>query len=285
MPPSTRAAQIADLHREFPSTVTVKETASELLLQVNHNIRISSSTEYGLSLYIKLLSTFPQTAPVATMPYTSKTVPITPPNISPSEVAAYQWDSQNSSLAEAVRNAFHNAADRWGPVAPPTMENVALQLSGETDRLLNDLVSNPNCLDAYCYQLPIVKQMREASRQTVSEVERVATENVKLRPVVEDLQADVRRLQTQLQQQVEALQKIGSTPLLTSVCTPEALVKTLESDVRTLNNECRSIGKAALAMYKTDKRGFQDQLEQYKAKSIQMHTLDMKARTFRAQTQ
>lgn len=278
-----RNTQLASLYNDFPSTSTLRETSSELLLKVDHSIRLSSTTEYNLTLFIKILSSFPKTAPIATMPYCFRTIPITPPNVNPTEMAAYQWDPNASTLTEAVRNAFQNAADRWGPVAPPTMAGVSLQLSGETDTLLEDLTNNANCLDAYCYGMPIVKQMREASKQTLNEVERVANENVKLRPEVEELQREVQRMQAQLTQQVDQLQKASSNKLLTAVCTPEALVSTLEADARRLDGECRALGKQALAAHATDRRAFQDLIEQYKAKSKQMHLLDLKRRAYKSQ--
>lgn len=281
--PQDRAAQLAELRKQFPSTSVVRESAQQTVLKVDHLLRISPTTEYALSLFVALPSSFPKSAPQTTMPYCCHNVPITPPNINPSEAAAYQWDSTASTLVEAVRNAFQNAADCWGPVEPPSMRSVTLQLSGETDRLLRDLISNPNCLDAYCYQMPIIKQMREASRQTIGEIERVANENTQLRAEVEELEKKVEGIQQQLSDQVSQLQRLGQNRLLTSVCTPEALIRTLESDVRTMNAENMTVGKKALDAYKTDKSSFQDLLDQYKAKSKAMHMLDLKRISYRAQ--
>jgi hypothetical protein len=281
--PQDRAAQLAELRKQFPATSVVKESAQEMVLKVDHMLRISPTTEYALSLFVSLPSSFPKSAPKTTMPYCCHSIPITPPNINPSEAQAYQWDSSASTLVEAVRNAFQNAADRWGPVEPPSMRSVALQLSGETDRLLRDLVSNPNCLDAYCYQLPIVKQMREASRQTISEIERVANENTLLRSEVETLEKKVVGMQRQLSEQVSQLQQLGQNRLLASVCTPEALIRTLEADVRKMSGDCMTVGKKALDAYKNDKSTFQDLLEQYKTQSKAMHMLDLKRISYRAQ--
>lgn len=281
--PQDRAAQLAELRKQFPSTTVVTESAQETVLKVDHVLRISPTTEYALSLFVSLPSSFPKSAPKTTMPYCCHSIPITPPNINPSEAQAYQWESSASTLVEAVRNAFQNAADRWGPVEPPSMRGVTLQLSGETDRLLRDLVSNPNCLDAYCYQLPIVKQMREASRQTIGEIERVANENTLLRSEVETLEKKVEGMQHQLSDQVAQLQRLGQNRLLTSVCTPEALIRTLETDVRKMSGDCMAVGKKALDAYKTDKSSFQDLLEQYTAQSKAMHMLDLKRISYRAQ--
>lgn len=281
--PADRAGQMEELRREFPSTSTVTESSQETVLKVDHVLRISPTTEYALSLYVTVPAAFPKSAPKATMPYCCHNVPITPPNINPSETQAYQWSSTASSLVEAVRNAFQNAADCWGPVEPPSMHGVTLQLSGETDRLLQDLAGNPNCLDAYCYQMPIVKQMREASRQTINEIERVASENTRLRGEVETLERQVEELQQRLGDQVTQLQRLGQNPLLTSVCTPEALLKTLEDDVRLMSGDCMALGKRALDAYKTDRGTFQDLLEQYKTQSKAMHMLDLKRLSYRAQ--
>ncbi|KPI89103.1 hypothetical protein ABL78_1747 [Leptomonas seymouri] len=281
--PQDRATQLAELRKQFPSTSVVTESAQETVLKVEHVLRISPTTEYALSLFVSLSPSFPKSAPKATMPYCCHSIPITPPNINPSEAQAYQWDSSASTLVEAVRNAFQNAADRWGPVEPPSMRSVVVQLSGETDRLLRDLASNPNCLDAYCYQLPIVKQMRETSRQTIDVIERVANENTLLRSEVETLKKKVEALQHQLGDQVSQLQRLGQNRLLTSVCTPEALIRTLETDVRTMSGECKAVGKKALDAYRTDKSSFQDLLELYKAQSKAMHMLDLKRISYRAQ--
>ncbi|KAK7201016.1 Modifier of rudimentary (Mod(r)) protein [Novymonas esmeraldas] len=281
--PQDRNSQLEELRRQFPSTAVVTESAQETVLKVDHVLRISPTTEYTLSLYVTLPSLFPKVAPRATMPYCCHNVPITPPNINPSEAVAYQWSGTASTLVEAVRNAFQNAADCWGPVEPPSMHSVTLQLSGETDRLLRDLVVNPNCLDAYCYQLPIVKQMREASRQTVNEIERVASENTSLRSEVETLESKVEALQQRLGDQVAQLQRLGQNALLTSVCTPEALLKTLEEDVRTMSGDCMAVGRRALDAYRTDRAAFQDLLAQYKTQSKAMHMLDLKRISYRAQ--
>lgn len=281
--PQDRAAQLAELHKQFPSTTVVTETAQETVLKVDHVLRISPTTEYALSLFVSLPASFPKSAPKATMPYCCHSIPITPPNINPSEAQAYQWEGSASTLVEAVRNAFQNAADRWGPVEPPSMRSVTLQLSGETDRLLRDLVTNPNCLDAYCYQLPIVKQMREASRQTIGEIERVANENTLLRSEVETLERKVEGMQRQLSDQVAQLQRLGQNRLLSSVCTPEALIRTLEADVRKMSGDCMAAGKKTLDAYRTDRGSFQDSLEHYKAQSKAMHMLDLKRISYRAQ--
>ncbi|CAJ1029683.1 putative Modifier of rudimentary (Mod(r)) protein [Leishmania utingensis] len=281
--PQDRSEQLEELRRQFPSTSVVTESAQETVLKVDHALRISPTIEYALSLYVTLPSSFPKAAPKATMPYCCHNVPITPPNINPSEAIAYQWSVATSTLVEAVRNAFQNAADCWGPVEPPSLHSVTLQLSGETDRLLRDLVINPNCLDAYCYQLPIVKLMRKVSRQTMSEIERVANENTTLRNEVETLEAKVKGLQQRIGEQVSQLQQLGQNPLLTSVGTPEALIKTLEDDVRKMSRDCMALGKRAMDAYKVDKGDFQDLLDQYKAQSKEMHMLDLKRISYRAQ--
>lgn len=281
--PQDRSTQLEELRRQFPSTSVVTESAQETVLKVDDVLRITPMTEYALSLYVTLPSSFPKASPRVTMPYCCHNVPITPPNINPSEALAYQWSSTTSTLVEAVRNAFQNAADCWGPVEPPSMRSVTLQLSGETDRLLQDLVTNPNCLDAYCYQLPIVKLMREASLQTISEIERVANENTTLRNEVETLEAQVKDLQQHLDEQVSQLQQLEQNRLLMSVGTPEALMKTLEDDVRRMSSDCMTLGRRALDAYKADKGGFQDLLEQYKAQSRAMHILDLKRISYRAQ--
>ncbi|KAG5474622.1 hypothetical protein LSCM4_03795 [Leishmania orientalis] len=278
-----RNGQLEELRRQFPSTSVVTESAQETVLKVDHVVRISLTAEYALSLYVTLPSAFPKAAPRATMPYCCHNVPITPPYTNPSEASAYQWSSAASTLVEAVRNAFQNAADCWGPVEPPSMHGITLQLSGETNRLLQDLVTNPNCLDAYCYQLPIIKLMREASRQTISEIERVANENTRLRNEVETLEGQVKDLQQRLGEEVAHLQQLGQNRLLASVGTPEALIKTLEEDVRKMSSDCMAVGKRALDAYKSDKDGFQDLLEQYKAQSKEMHMLDLKRISYRAQ--
>ncbi|GET89973.1 hypothetical protein, conserved [Leishmania tarentolae] len=281
--PQDRNSQLGELRRQFPSTSVVTESAHETVLKVDDVLRITPITEYALSLYVTLPASFPKTAPRATMPYCCHNVPITPPNINPSEALAYQWSSTTSTLVDAVRNAFQNAADCWGPVEPPSMRNITLQLSGETDRLLRDLVTNPNCLDAYCYQLPIVKLMRKVSRQTIGEIERVANENTTLRNEVETLQAKVQHQKQQLSEQVSQLQQLERNPLLISVGTPAALIKTLEDDVRKMSSDCMTLGRRALDAYKTDKSDFQDLLGQYKAQSKEMHMLDLKRLCYRAQ--
>ncbi|EPY36596.1 hypothetical protein STCU_00502 [Strigomonas culicis] len=272
-----RNGHLSSLRTEFPSTSTVTETSTELLLKVDHNLRISATTEYGLTLFIKIPPQFPSVAPEATMPYCFHSVAIAPPGSS----AAAAWDPKTSTLVEAVRNAFQNAADRWGPVAPPTMASVSHQLSGETDRLLADLACNPNCLDAYCYQLPVVKQMREAEQDTLAEVRRVAEENNVLRPQVERLHAEVVRLQSQLQSQIDCLHRFGGNTLVQSVCTSEALLATLEKDVRQINKECDAVGRQCLDCYATDKRAFQAKLSDFVARSKQAHILDLKRRSFK----
>ncbi|KAG5500382.1 hypothetical protein JKF63_03474 [Porcisia hertigi] len=281
--PGGRNAQLEELRRQFPLTSVVVESAEETVLKVDHALRISPTTEYALSLHVELPSTFPNAAPRATMPYCCHEVPITPPGLSPSEALAYQWSSTTSTLVEAVRNGFQNAADYWGPVEPPSMRSAALQLSGETDLLLRDLANNPSCLDAYCYQLPIVKSMREAGRQTVEEMERLAGESMTLRAEVETLETKVAELQQRLGERVSRLQQLGENRLLSSVCTPEALLKTLEGDVRRMSSACVAVGKRALDACRVGKSGFQDLLEQYRAQSKAMHMLDLKRISYRAQ--
>lgn len=278
-----RAAQLTNLRKEFPDTTCVKETSADTLLKVDHDYTISPGKTYGLTLYVKLGQSFPRVAPSVTLPYCFRPVPITPPDVRATELDAYKWDPLGSSLAEAVRNAFQHAAARWGPVEPPTMNNVLPLLAAETDRLLQDLVENSNCLEAYCYQFPIIKKMREAAEQTVDEVEKVANENIKLRAEVEGLQVSVESMQKALQQQVDALQQLGGNTLLTSVCTPQALLQTLEEDVRRLNEERSAVGKKATSAYHTDRRAFQETLEQYKGISRTMHLLDLKCRAYRTQ--
>lgn len=278
-----RNTELAQLHKDFPSTSVVQESTQETLLKIDHRQPITATTSYALSLFVRLLASFPSTPPTVTMPYCHHTVPITPPNVSPSELKAYEWDPKVSTLTQAVQNAFQNAADCWGSVEPPSMQGVMAQLSGETDRLLRDIVGNPNCLDAYCYQLPMVKSMREAGRQTVTEVERVANENTQLRPEVEDLQRRVQLLQQQLTQQVSQLQQLSQNKLLAAVCTPEALLRTLEKDIQAMSSECAETGRSALDAHGTNKGVFQDKLSQYKAQAKAMHMLDLKRISYRAQ--
>ncbi|EPY37891.1 hypothetical protein AGDE_06042 [Angomonas deanei] len=189
------------------------------------------------------------------------------------------------TLVEGIRNAFQNAADLWGPVQPPTMATVSTQLSGETEKLLQDLVSNPNCLDAYCYQLPIVKQMRDASKESLLEIKRLADENNTLRRNVETTNANVQKMQKELQSQMDYLQKVGNNPLVKSVCTTKDLLVTLENDVKKLNNECDVIGRDCLSAYSKDRREFQQKLAEFKAKAKLAHVIDLKRRSYKQQTQ
>lgn len=277
-----KATHIANLKAAFPSTTVLNESSSETVVKVDHSIRLSVAVEYELTLFIKLPSSFPKVPPTVTLPYCCSTVPITPPNMSPTEAEAFKWDANSSTLTEAVRNAFQNAADRWGPVQPPTMTSITLQLSGETDRLLHDLNTNHNCLDAYCYQLPLVKQMRESGKQSVAEVEKIANENVKLRPAVEALQREVESLQAQLQQHVSAFDAANKNKAFASVATPTALHNTLVEDVRKLNVETEQIRKELLACSGSEKKKFNELLERYNERCKLKNLVDLKRQAYKA---
>ncbi|CCW62412.1 unnamed protein product [Phytomonas sp. EM1] len=275
-----RKAHFSQLKNAFPQASIVKDTPSSMLIDVRDEVRLDPWNSYSISLLVELPGSFPQTPPRVIMPYCFHEVPIT--TLRGGDPEKPKWDPETSSLVQSLRNAFENMMAYWGPVKPPTIASVTEQLSQETDRLLEDLNGNSNCLDAYCYQFPIMKQIRKVSIQTVNEVESLANENCKLHSEVNLLLNEVTTQQKKLSLEMMKLQEADQNKLIISICTPEALIQTLEADLRKLHEQSREIGKVALNAYGSDKKVFEEAFEKYKATSKKIHEIDLKLRAYRA---
>ncbi|CCW68750.1 unnamed protein product [Phytomonas sp. Hart1] len=277
--PRDRNAHINELKNAFPQFKVVKESQSELIFAIEGSERMEDRSSRSLTLLVSLSPTFPQSAPSIAMSYLFFKVPMT--KVDEPDSKTPEWDPETSSLVECVRNAFNHLWVYWGTVSPPSMGSITEQLSRETDRLLVDLNENPNCLDAYCYQLPIMKQMREMSVRSVNELESLANANVALRTEVESLYNEVKTMQSELYGQMNELEEANQNKLIISVCTPEALVKTLEADLRKLHEKSRTIAKTTIDAYGDNKKNFQESFEVYRATCKKMHEIDLKLRAYR----
>ncbi|ORC89752.1 uncharacterized protein TM35_000112860 [Trypanosoma theileri] len=271
-------AHIEELKRHFENVRVVRQTSSETLLQVEH---MNPDRGYTLVLYVALDSKFPRTPPTVAY-FGGRKVPITA--VGADNSTSGEWNPTTSRLVDAVAVAFSNLANLWGSAAPPSMEQIANQLEALSDSMLEDIISNPNCLESYAYQLPFLKSIRDASGQTIDDIERVAKENLTLEPEVEGLRKEVDDLQQRLDAQLSVLKKLqASTPLLDAVSSPEALAKTFAADVLTLDKQCEDIAKKLLAVdCNADRRRFDDLLEEYRKKAKERHIMDLKRRAYHA---
>ncbi|EKG06366.1 hypothetical protein TCSYLVIO_002536 [Trypanosoma cruzi] len=265
---------VDELKSRFGNVTVIHNSSAETLLQVEHVI---PDRGYAAVLCVTLGVHFPRTPPIVTY-FDGRKISLASPDGS----APDAWDPSKSKLVDAVGNAFANLANLWGSVVPPSMELLTSQLSSLSDSMLQDIVSNPNCLESYAYQLPFFKAIRDASCQTIDDIERVANENLKLQPVVENLRAELEGLQRSLEQNVQSMQKmLRATPLLNSIGTPESLAKTLATDVRTLDAQCEEIAKKILQLdCATDKLRFDNLLEEYREKAKERHFIDLKRRAY-----
>ncbi|RNF26863.1 uncharacterized protein Tco025E_00945 [Trypanosoma conorhini] len=265
---------IDELRRRFSSVKVLHQTASEMFLRVEHALPELGCTAV---LCVALDSAFPRKPPIVTY-FDGRTLPISPTDGSTEDA----WDPASSRLADAVANAFANLALLWGSVVPPSPESLAAQLSSLSDSMLLDIVSNPNCLESYAYQLPFFKAIRDASGQTLDEIERVANENLKLQPVLDQLRAEVEGLQLSLEQSVQSVQKVPQlVPLLNSISSQENLAKALATDVKALDAQREEIARRLLQVdYATDRRRFDALLEEYRGKAKERHVMDLKRRAY-----
>ncbi|ESL11971.1 hypothetical protein TRSC58_00270 [Trypanosoma rangeli SC58] len=265
---------IDELRRRFGNVTVLHQTASETFLQVEHVVPERGYTEV---LCVALGAKFPRAPPIVTY-FDGRAISIASSDSSTDG----GWDSSTSKLADAVGNAFANLADLWGSVAPPSMESLLAQLGLLSDSMLQDIVSNPNCLESYAYQLPFFKAIRDAGGQTIDEIERVANENLKLQPVLDQLRDEVEELQRSLEQNAQSVQKVlQSTPLLNSISSPENLAKTLAADVKALDAQGEEIARRLLQVdYATDRRRFDELLEEYRQKAKERHVMDLKRRAY-----
>ncbi|KEG06530.1 hypothetical protein DQ04_13471010 [Trypanosoma grayi] len=268
-------SHIDELRRRFENVRVVRQIPSETLLQVDQT---STNCGYLLVLYVALDANFPRSPPTVAY-FNGRRI-----SIAAETGTADVWDPAKSRLADAVSNAFANLANMWGSVGPPSMNQISSQLSLLSDSMLQDIISYPSCLESYAYQLPFTKGIRDASGQTIDEIERVAKENLTLQPEVAQLQKEVEELQQRLSDQIGKLQEMqGSLALLNSIKSPEVLAKTFAADVKTLDTQCDDIAKDLLAVnYSTDKRRFDELLEQYRLRAKERHIMDLKRRAYYA---
>ncbi|KAH9586114.1 Modifier of rudimentary [Trypanosoma melophagium] len=271
-------AHINELKRHFEGVRVVRQTPSETLLQVDH---INPDRGYTLMLYVALDSKFPQTPPTVAY-FSGRKIPIIA--METDNATSDGWNPETSRLVDAVAVAFSNLANLWGSAVPPSMDQITSQLESLSDSMLEDIISNPNCLESYAYQLPFLKGIRDASGQTIDDIERVAKENLTLQPEVEGLRKEVDDLQQRLDAQLSILKKTqASTPLLDSIGTPEALAKTFAADVRMLDTQCEDIAKELLSVdCNADRRRFDGLLEEYRKKAKERHIMDLKRRAYHA---
>lgn len=275
---------IGVLKNAFPETTIVDNIKGSAVLKVEHTPSNATDTSRKLTLTVVLPPDFPSSPPIVTTLGGSMNVPISALYSPDASKRNLPWQPRCSSIIDAVQNAFANVDVWWGSVNPPTLSSIEQALYHESDDLLVSIVQNPNCLDAFCYQLPVIRQMRQLVQETFTELEK------NLDAVEHELPArysrsydKLREAQDTLQSELVFLKDIQDDPLLNAVATPAALISTLEEDIRTLRDQCTSIGKEALEIHETDKRKFQAFLSDYKAKSKRMHIIDMKRSIYKTQ--
>lgn len=270
-------SHLDELRRRFADVTVVHQTSSETRLQVEDAGPANGCT---LTLCVTLDAMFPRSPPSVTY-FDGRRISIAATSDASPQSA---WDPTASRLADAVANAFSNLANLWGSVVPPSRDVLVAQLGSLSDLMLRDVISNQNCLESYAYQMPFSKALRTASEQTIDEIERVAKENMNLQPEIEKLRDEVRELQQRLAEAVERLQGLQeSTPLLNSIGTPQNVAKTFAKHVKTLDKECEETAKKLLQVNcATEKRLFDNLLEEYTQKAKERHIMDLKRRAYYA---
>lgn len=269
------------LRTRFGNVEIVCQRPGETLLQVEREELTHGCT---LTLYVALSETFPNSPP--TVAYAGgRKVSIAPED--PAGVAAMSqavWVPGKSQLVDAVGNAFNNIANLWGDVAPPSLKEVEGALASKSDSVLEDIASNPNCLESYSHQLSFLKKVRDARLRAADDVEKALEENRRLQKEVMRVRGEVEELQQRLEAQLATVQDARRRiPLLDAIGSPEALAKTLAADVKTLDTQCEKIAKDLLAVdYSSDKRDFDTLIEEYKQKAKERHIMDLKRRAYHA---
>eukprot|EP00796_Vickermania_ingenoplastis_P008360 gene8359-5854_t len=272
------------LQGAFPLTALVSQDARTMTISVEDNIN-----GYQVGLIIRLSNEFPRQPPRMTLPYSGVQVPVLlhtevpPTHRSTSYAASVPWDPARPDLIEATHRALRVAYLYWGKVAPPTVQMLTSALARENVRMLQDLANNPNKLDMYAYQHPMTNAMRSASQDTLQELENLVTANTGLRHSLGQQQSKVVALQEQLRSRLSELSGLEQNRLFASVCTPEAIKRTLSSDVATLEERSRQLLRVALDTPPSSKRPFEEAVEQYRNNAKELHLLQLKLTEYEKQ--
>lgn len=273
------------LQSAFPIATLVSQDKKSATISVEDNVN-----GYQISLLIHLGGGFPNQPPHFVLPYSNIVLPVvlsassSPVHRSSVVEAVIRWDPTRPDLVEATQHGFRIAYLYWGKVTPPTVQMLTMALANENPRVLQELMSNPNKLDVFAYNHPMSNTMRSASQDTVQEIENLVEENTSLRHAMEQQQSRVSGLQSQLRSRLEELNSLEKNSLFASLCTPEAIKRTLRKDVVNLEVQSRQLSRDTLDTPVTNKRAFEDALEKFRENAKQIHLIQVKINEYDKQT-